>query len=108
MSRFILLQLLVGILGGYIALKKGRNPFFCGLACFVFPLTVLVIGIVPPIVNPGKTRQCPFCGKVVKESDTDCRHCGKELPINLIKCRECGSFVPEKDYCMQCHRKLKS
>ena len=108
MYRFILFQLLVGILGGYIALKKGRSSLLWGLICFIIPLMVLVIGILPHLLKSGKTKQCPYCGIVLQESDMECRKCGKEMPINLVKCGECGSFVPEKDYCMQCHRKLKS
>jgi len=103
----IVLQLLVGILAGIIASKKGRNPLLWGLVCFIFPLLILVIGIAPPLVKTGKTRQCPYCKKVLRESATECRECGKEMPINMVQCRECGSFVPEKDYCMQCNRKLR-
>ena len=107
MYRIIVFEVLVGILGSIIASKKGRNPLLWGLLCFIFPLLILVIGIAPPLVKSGKTKQCPYCRKVLQESDTECRYCGKEMPINLVQCKECGSFVPERDYCMQCHRKLR-
>ena len=107
MYRFVVFQALVGILGSIIASKKGRNPFLWGLACFIFPLLILVVGMLPPLMKTGKTKQCPYCRKVLSESDTDCRYCGKEMPINLVECRECGSFVPEKEYCMNCNRKLR-
>lgn len=108
MYRFVVvLQALVGILGSIIAYKKGRNPLLWGLVCFIFPLLILVIGIAPALVKTGKTRQCPYCSKVLAESDIDCRYCGKEMPINLVQCRECGNYVPDKEYCMQCNRKLK-
>jgi hypothetical protein len=108
MYRFVVLQVLVGILGSIIAAKKGRNPFLWGLVCFIFPLLILVVGILPPLIKTGKTKPCPYCRKVLQESDTECRYCGKEMPINLVECRECGSFVPEKEYCMKCNRKLKA
>jgi len=108
MYRFaVLFQGLIAILAGIIASKKGRNPFLWGLACFIFPPLILVVGILPPLIKTGKTKQCPYCKKVLQESDTECRYCGKEMPINLVECRECGSFVPEKEYCMKCNRKLK-
>jgi hypothetical protein len=106
--RFLLIQVLIGILGGIIASKKGRNPVFWGFFCFIFPLSVLVVGILPPRLKSGATKQCPYCKKVIRESATECSSCGKEMPINLVQCKECGSFVPEKDYCMQCRKRLKS
>ena len=108
MYRFaVLFQGLIAILGSIIASKKGRNPLLWGLVCFIFPLLILVIGILPPLRKTGKTKQCPYCGKVIQESDTECRYCRREMPINLVECRECVSFVPEKEYCMKCNRKLK-
>ncbi|MBS1127307.1 MAG: hypothetical protein H6Q93_1296 [Nitrospirae bacterium] len=103
----IVFQVLIGILSGIIALKKGRNPLFWGVICFIFPLLILIIGIAPPLLKSGKTKPCPYCRKVLRESDTECRYCRKEMPINLVQCKECGSFVPERDYCMQCNRKLR-
>jgi RNA polymerase subunit RPABC4/transcription elongation factor Spt4 len=107
MYRFIVFQALVGILGAVIASKKGRNTFLWGLLCFIFPLLVFVIGFAPPLLKSGKTKQCPYCKRVLQETDTKCRNCGRDMPINLVLCRECGSFVPEGDYCMQCNRKLR-
>ena len=107
MYRFAVFQVLTGLLGGIIASKKGRSPLFWGFLCFIFPPLIFVIGFAPAVVRPGKTRGCPYCGKVLGESDTDCRYCGKQMPIDLIKCGGCGSYVPDRDYCMQCHRKLK-
>ena len=106
MYRFVLFQGLVGLLAGIIASKKGRNPLLWGLVCFIFPLLILVVGIIPPLVKTGKTKQCPYCNKVIKESDSDCRYCGKEMPINLVQCKKCGSYVPDKDYCMHCNQKM--
>ena len=96
MARLYLLQDLTGILGGIIASKKGRNPLLWGALCFIFPLMLLAIGIMPAVVRSGRTKQCPYCNKVISESDTHCRFCGKEMPINLIKCNSCGSYVPDR------------
>jgi hypothetical protein len=106
-SRVVLFQVLVGILGAVVAAKKGRNPFVWGLVCFIFPLVIVVLGFLPPVLKTGRTRLCPYCSKMLQESATECKYCGKEMPINMVQCKECGSFVPEKDYCMQCNRKLR-
>ena len=106
-SRVVLFQVLAGILGAVIASKKGRNPFVWGMVCFIFPLLIVLLGVLPPLLKAGKTRQCPYCNKMLKESATECRYCGREMPINMVQCKECGSFVPERDYCMQCNRKLR-
>ena len=90
MYRFVVLQVLVGILGSIIASKKGRNPFLWGLVCFIFPLLILVIGIAPAMVKTGKTRQCPYCSKVLPESATECRYCGKENEGDAVYCKNCG------------------
>jgi hypothetical protein len=66
MYRFFLFQLLVGVLGGYIASKKGRNPLFWGLACFVFPLMVLVIGILPS-PHAERPNSAPTAGKCFRK-----------------------------------------
>lgn len=108
MYRFIVFQVLIGILGAVIASKKGRNPLVWGLLCFIFPLLIFVIGMAPSVRSGGQTRPCPSCGKAIRASSTECGYCGKEMPINLVRCRECGSFVPEKEYCMKCNRKLRA
>ncbi len=107
MFRFIVFQALVGILGGIIASRKGRNPLIWGVLCFILPLLILVIGIAPSLLKSGKTKQCPYCGKTLKGSDSECRFCEKEMPINLIQCKVCGSYVPDKDYCMQCNKVMR-
>jgi len=95
------------LVGGFIANKKGRDKFFWAILCFIFPPVILVILLLQPKVSTGKTKRCPYCSKVIYEKDSVCRHCKRELPINLVQCKECGSFVPEKDYCMQCNKKLR-
>ncbi len=107
MFRILILQIIAGIVGAMIANKKGRNYFLWFFLCLAFPVLVLIIFILPPIVTKGRTKRCPYCSKIIDEAETVCRYCRKEQPINLIQCSECGSFVPEKDYCMQCNKRLK-
>jgi RNA polymerase subunit RPABC4/transcription elongation factor Spt4 len=98
---------IAAVIGGYVAYRKGRNMFLWGLACGIMPLAVIVVLILPPVLKKGQTKRCPHCSRIIPASDTVCRYCKKELPIELVQCKECGSFVPEQDYCAQCHRKLK-
>ncbi|OGW32821.1 MAG: hypothetical protein A2X59_10470 [Nitrospirae bacterium GWC2_42_7] len=107
MSRILIIQIIAGIAGSIIAAKKGRNYFLWFLLCFIFPVSVLVILLFPPVVAKGRTKRCPFCSRVIHENAPVCKYCKKELPIDLIQCHRCGSFVPEKEYCMNCNKKLK-
>ncbi len=102
----LLINIVCGVAGGLIAYKKGREWYFWALLCALFPPIVLLLILLPPKLAPGKTRQCPYCAKIVYRADTQCRHCGRELPIELVQCKGCGSFVPDKDYCVQCQKKL--
>jgi RNA polymerase subunit RPABC4/transcription elongation factor Spt4 len=105
--RILLLRVIAGVIGGYVAQGKGRNMLLWGLACALMPLVVLVVLLVPPVLTRGQTKRCPHCSRIIPAGDTVCRYCKKELPIELVQCKECGSFVPERDYCSNCHRKLK-
>lgn len=107
MSRLLIFQVLAGLIGSIIAKKKGRNYIVWFLLCFIFPLLVIVIVILPALMVKGRTKRCPYCSKIIKDEDAVCVHCNKELPINLVQCKECGSFVPEKEFCMQCNRVIK-
>lgn len=107
MSRVIIFQILAALAGGFIARNKGRNYILWALLCFVFPLLVFVIFILPARVVQGKTKRCPYCSGIIHQDDPACRHCKKELPINLVQCKECGSFVPDKEFCMQCNRVMR-
>jgi RNA polymerase subunit RPABC4/transcription elongation factor Spt4 len=107
MYRIMLLRVIAGVVGGYIAYRKGRNMLLWGVACAVVPLVVIVVLLLPSVVTKGQTKRCPNCSRIIPAGDAVCRYCKKELPIELVKCSECGSFVPQRDYCSSCHRKLK-
>ncbi len=106
MYRVLILRLVGAVAGWIIADKKGRNGFIWAVLSFIFPLMVLVVLILPPKLAAGKTKRCPYCSKIIYEKDTVCRHCQREQPINLVQCIKCKSFVPERDYCTQCNKKL--
>ena len=107
MYSVLILRGLAGLAGGLIANKKGRDKFVWAILCFIFPPLVLAILMIPPKVTKGITRRCPDCGKIVSKNDTVCRYCKKEMPIELVQCQECKSFVPDKEYCMNCNKKLR-
>jgi len=105
--RIIFLRAVAAIAGGMIANRKGRGMLAWSVLCFIFPPLILLILILQPKLARGKTRTCPYCSRVIYKEDTVCRYCKRELPIELVQCKACGNFVPDKDYCLQCNRKLK-
>jgi len=106
MNRFLIF-VISGLAGALIANKKGRSTLRWGLICFFVPPAVFLLFFLPPVVAEGKTKRCPYCGHVLPSKDTSCKFCKKELPIEMIRCTACGSFVPDKEYCIHCNRKLK-
>jgi len=107
MSSQLILRVLAGVVGVVIAHRRGRDRIIWGLLSAFFPPLILMLLVLPPRVAPGRTRRCPYCSKILNNNDISCRYCKRELPIELVQCRGCGNFVPDKDYCMQCHRKLR-
>jgi hypothetical protein len=107
MYRLFVLRLIAGLIGGVIAYKKGRGTLLWALLSALFPPLIVVVLLLPPLLAPGRTRQCPYCARIVYRNDTKCRYCGRELPIELVRCGACGSYVPDKEYCANCHKKLR-
>jgi len=103
----LLIFLLAGLAGALIADKKGRDKLIWFLFCFFFPPLLLLLLFLPLKLAGGKTKQCPFCSRVVSAGDTTCKYCKKELPIEMVQCPGCGSFVPDKGHCIKCNRELK-
>jgi RNA polymerase subunit RPABC4/transcription elongation factor Spt4 len=100
--RILVLSLLAAALGAWVAVKKGRNWIVWGLLCFFFPLSFIVLLVMPRVLARGLTKRCPECGRVIPHDAVNCEYCKRELPIEMVQCPRCGKFVPEGQECPDC------
>jgi len=71
---------LPGVVGGWIAWTKGRNPLLWFLLNGLFPPTIMITifqGPVRPV--EGHYRQCPKCREYSKWRETACKYCQTPL-----------------------------
>ncbi len=92
MFRYVLLVIIAGIVGGIIAKRNGHNPIWWFILCALFPLLIIVIALLPPMVSKGHTKKCLYCAEIIKEDAIVCKHCGREQPIEMVKVEKNSDF----------------
>jgi len=66
----------------YVAGERGRDQgSWLVLGALFGPLALFAVGVIPaiPTVSPGKTRECPTCGEVIKIQAQACKHCCRDV-----------------------------
>ncbi|GBD98620.1 hypothetical protein BMS3Abin07_00644 [bacterium BMS3Abin07] len=106
MPRVLIISLIAGMVAIIVANKKGRNVLVWFLVSFLFPLSVVILFFMPPLVTQGKTKRCPDCGAIMSEGVDVCRSCNHEMPINMVKCPSCGVIVKDQGTCDSCGKPL--
>jgi hypothetical protein len=82
---YVILLIIAGIVGSIIASRKGRSPLWWFILCALFPLLIIVLALLPPMVSKGYTKKCLYCAEIIKEDANFCKHCGKEQPIEMVR-----------------------
>ncbi len=108
MGKFVVLQIIAGIIGAVIASIKRRNVPFWFLLCFLFPLVVFIISILPKLQPVAPLKRCPACLRPLNINERSCRHCQPREPIELVQCKQCGGYIPAGDSCPACQKKTQT
>ncbi len=102
LTRYIIIQLIAAAVAAFVAERKGRNWIIWGIACFLFPFSLVILAFLPPVLAKGVTKPCPECGRIIRHGSTVCGYCKRELPIEMVQCPRCGKYVPEGQSCPDC------
>jgi len=65
--RYVILLTIAGIVGSIIAIRKGHSPIWWFILCALFPLLIIVVALLPPMVSKGHTKKCPYCAEEKEE-----------------------------------------
>ncbi|UCG78862.1 MAG: hypothetical protein JSV21_03255 [Nitrospirota bacterium] len=107
MSRVLIISILAGIAGMILAGKKGRSTILWFILSFLFPLSILVLLVLPPALPYAGIRQCNNCGRPLTSNETVCPSCNNASPINMVTCPSCGVIVREQGNCDNCGKPLR-
>jgi len=74
--------LLPGIIGGWVARTKGRNPFLWFIVSGCLPPTLMIVFFQAPVrAVQGHYHQCSKCREYSKWRESVCRFCQTDLTV---------------------------
>ena len=106
MTRVFIISLIAGLAGMVLANSKGRNPYGWFMACFLLPLSALVLLFLPPLITYDAKR-CAECGGMMAVDSKTCPNCSKEMPIEMVTCKSCGVIVRKSAVCDNCGKPMR-
>ncbi len=90
----LVIMLVGGILGGIVASNKGRYIFLWTLLCGIMPLCLLILFALPKLAQPGISRACPFCMRIIPWKANICGYCTQRVPApHSSTCQYCGETL---------------
>lgn len=76
MYRYLVIALVAGVVGGYLAGNKGYHRIGWFLLCTIVPPLLLVVLILKP-KSPGNIdKKCVFCSQYIPADARICKFCG--------------------------------